>query len=102
MTLADPNVLWDIGFQLSFMATLGLILYAELLSRWFGTISSRFTTPQRSARIAGPVGKFLLFTLAAQLTTLPVMAYHFRQVSLSCARCGRSFLCNSRLRNMSN
>lgn len=83
MAIADPNVLWDIGFQLSFMATLGLILYAEPLSRWFVRLSSRFTTPQRSARIAGPVGEFLLFTFAAQLTTLPVMVYHFRQVSLS-------------------
>ena len=83
MALADPNVLWDIGFQLSFMATLGLILYAEPLNRWFVTISSRITTPQRSERLAGPVGEFLLFTLAAQLTTLPVMVYHFRQVSLS-------------------
>ncbi len=83
MALADPNVLWDIGFQLSFMATLGLILYAEPLSCWFEEFSTRFTTPQRAARLAGPVGEFLLFTLAAQLTTLPVMAYHFRQVSLS-------------------
>ncbi len=83
MALADPDVLWDIGFQLSFMATLGLILYAEPLSHWFEAFSTRFTTPQRAARLAGPVGEFLLFTLAAQLTTLPVMAYHFRQVSLS-------------------
>ncbi|MBI5082463.1 MAG: ComEC/Rec2 family competence protein, partial [Chloroflexi bacterium] len=29
MTLFNPNTLWDVGFQLSASATLGLILYAE-------------------------------------------------------------------------
>ncbi|MEJ2601096.1 MAG: ComEC/Rec2 family competence protein, partial [Anaerolineales bacterium] len=32
MALANPNILWDVGFQLSFMATLGLVLYAEPLT----------------------------------------------------------------------
>ena len=27
LVLHNPNVPWDIGFQLSFMATLGLVLY---------------------------------------------------------------------------
>ena len=29
MALFNPYVLWDVGFQLSFAATLGLLLYAE-------------------------------------------------------------------------
>ena len=29
MSAFNPQVLWDIGFQLSFSATLGLVLYAE-------------------------------------------------------------------------
>jgi len=28
MTAINPLVLWDVGFQLSFAATLGLVLYA--------------------------------------------------------------------------
>ncbi len=35
MALINPNVLWDGGFQLSFMATLGLVLYAEPFSQAF-------------------------------------------------------------------
>jgi len=31
MTLINPRILWDVGFQLSFFATLGLILYADPL-----------------------------------------------------------------------
>ena len=33
MTLANPLLLWEVGFQLSFAATLGLILYVPPLSR---------------------------------------------------------------------
>ena len=29
MTLANPNILWDVGFQISFAPTLGLMLYVE-------------------------------------------------------------------------
>jgi competence protein ComEC len=32
--------------------------------------------------VARPVGEYVLFTLAAQLVTLPVMAYHYRVISL--------------------
>ncbi len=35
MALANPNLLWDVGFQLSFMATLGLVLYATPLTEAF-------------------------------------------------------------------
>ena len=39
--------------------------------------------PSETARkIAGPVGAYVLFTLAAQLTTLPIMAYQFGRISL--------------------
>jgi competence protein ComEC len=41
MALANPHVLWDVGFQLSFMATLGLILYADPLSRGFTGLAAR-------------------------------------------------------------
>jgi competence protein ComEC len=44
MALFHPSVLWDIGFQLSFAATLGLVLYAEPLSQAFQRlIASRWS-----------------------------------------------------------
>ncbi len=83
MALADPDVLWDVGFQLSFAATLGLVLYADPLSQAFVNFASRHFSPAAVQRLAGPVGEFFLFTLAAQVTTLPIMAYHFGSLSLS-------------------
>jgi competence protein ComEC len=82
MALADPHVLWDVGFQLSFMATLGLILYADPLSRWFTGLASRRLALPTAQRLAGPAGEYFLFTLAAQLTTLALILYYFQHFSL--------------------
>lgn len=82
MTLANPLILWDAGFQLSFAATLGLILYATPLRDGLVAALSRHLDPVRAERIAGPVAELGLFTLAAQATTLPLTVYYFRRLSL--------------------
>ncbi len=82
MALFNPYVLWDVGFQLSFAATLGLVLYAEPLTNVFLRLAGRRLPPESAQKLARPVGEYLLFTFAATLTTLPVIAYHFQRVSL--------------------
>jgi competence protein ComEC len=69
MLLGAPAVLWDVGFQLSLLATAGLI--------WFGAaIEARLR--RWPAWLREPVS----LTLAAQLTTLPVVLVNFERVSL--------------------
>jgi competence protein ComEC len=70
-----------VGFQLSFAATLGLLLYAEPLQTAFVRWAKRWLTEETAERLAGPAGDFFLFTFAAQLTTTPLMVYHFGQFS---------------------
>jgi len=82
MAVINPNVLWDVGFQLSFAATLGMILYAGPFQDWFTELLSRHLPSETVRKVAGPVGAYVLFTLAAQLTTLPIMAYQFGRISL--------------------
>lgn len=82
MTAANPYTLWDVGFQLSFGATLGLVLYADPLKAAFVRTVGRWTTSERATRLAGPVGEYALFTLAAQVTTLPLTAAYFHRLSL--------------------
>jgi len=82
MALFNPFVFWDVSFQLSFAATLGLMLYATPFTEAFTRLASRVLPPQRAERLAGPVGEYFLITLAAQITTLPITIYHFRQISL--------------------
>ena len=83
MALANPNVPWDVGFQLSFAAALGLILYADPMAQAFKHGVSHFTSEKTAKRLTGPVSEYFLFTIAAQITTLPIMAYHFGQISWS-------------------
>ncbi len=88
MMLFNPQLPWDISFQLSLSATLGLVLYADPLSSWFMQFCSRFLPIETAQKITQPVSEFVLFTFAAQLTTLPVMIYHFHSFSL------KTFLAN--------
>ena len=81
MTLLNPLTLWDVGFQLSAAATLGLVLYAEPFEAAFKNLAARFAAPENAARLTAYVGEFFLLTLAAQITTLPLIAYYFKRLS---------------------
>ena len=82
MTLVNPLYLWDVGFQLSFFATLGLILYADPFSQFANKIISRYFPSSTAEKFAELFSEFVLLTLAAQVTTIPIMAYHFQRISL--------------------
>jgi competence protein ComEC len=82
MLLFNPMLLWDVGFQLSFAATLGLIVYAGPWEQAFESWLSGKVTPNQARRLTGPVSEFVLLTLAAQMTTLPLVIYHFQRLSL--------------------
>jgi competence protein ComEC len=70
MTLFQPRVLYDVGFQLSFLATLGLIIIARPLQEWC------------YVKDWLPILKEgLIITLAAELMILPLVAFYFHQVS---------------------
>ncbi len=83
MSLASPNMPWDPSFQLSFFATLGLMLYGERFEDGFTSLLEKRLPAQVARRIAGPVGEYFLLTLAAQVMTLPVILFHFQRLSIS-------------------
>lgn len=82
MALFNPYVLWDVGFQLSFAATLGLILLAKPMTDAFINLVSRRIPVETARRVSGPFGEYILFTIAASIFTLPVILYHFQRLSL--------------------
>ena len=82
MAIWNPQVLWDVGFQLSFFATLGLILYGEPFQLAAEKFLSRYFPASNAEKISLLVAEFALLTFAAQITTLPIMAYQFKQISL--------------------
>jgi competence protein ComEC len=82
MTLLNPYTLWDVGFQLSFAATVGLILYTEPLERGATRLLARITSEHQAERVVSWLSEALLVTLAAQITTLPITLFYFRRLSL--------------------
>ncbi|HID51670.1 MAG TPA: DNA internalization-related competence protein ComEC/Rec2 [Anaerolineae bacterium] len=82
MTLIRPFTLWDVGFQLSFTATLGLMLYADGLTQWTRRQLLRVADRQTVRHVMAVISEAVLITLAAQILTLPLMIGYFRQISL--------------------
>lgn len=71
LLLASPCMLFHAGFQLSYAATLGIVMLHK-------NISNLITR----CHIPGKIAEVMAATLAAQLGTLPVAVTHFNRVSL--------------------
>ncbi|WP_255603781.1 ComEC/Rec2 family competence protein [Oscillochloris sp. ZM17-4] len=76
ISAADPHTLWDLGFQLSAMATGSLFAFARPVEGWLGG-----RPPFRWPWMA-PFTEALTATLAAQVLTLPLILYAFGNLSI--------------------
>ena len=68
----DPFMLWDVGFQLSYLAVLGIVIAQKYIYNWFYFKNN----------ILNETWKLASVSLAAQLFTLPVCMYYFHQFPL--------------------
>ncbi len=72
MLMLNPLLLrWDVGFQLSFLATLGIVLTASFWEKSF----------VKKNKALG-ISEAITLSLSAQLFVLPIIAYNFQLVSL--------------------
>jgi len=72
MVFINPLIaVYDIGFQLSFLATVGLIVGAPLIAQW-----CRFPSWLQ------PIGTFFYATVATQIAVLPLILYYMGEVSV--------------------
>jgi competence protein ComEC len=60
----DPALIWDLGFQLSFLATLGLLVTVPILSKWLDWMPSA-------------IAPLFAVPIAASLWTLPIQLFSF-------------------------
>ncbi len=73
MVAQNPKILnFDIGFQLSFVATIGLIYLAPIFEKWFQKIPDFLSLRTNLAS-----------TLAAIIFTLPLLIYYFDRLSIA-------------------
>ena len=73
MLIINPKILfWDVGFQLSFAATLGIIYFMPVLNR----LCEKF--PQTLG-----IKTLILTTLSAIIATLPIILFNFGTLSFS-------------------
>lgn len=82
MTAINPYLLWDASFQLSFLATLGLVLYVEPLQKLVADGVSRLLSGETACSVVRTISDPFVVTVAAQITTTPIIAYTFRRLSL--------------------
>lgn len=72
MVFANPKILlWDAGFQLSFLSTLGLIYLSPVLTPYFKFVPEKFSLREN-----------LSTTMSAIIATLPLIMFNFHRVSL--------------------
>jgi len=69
MLLFKPQLLWEVSFQLSYTAVLGILLFYKPLRRNFYT----------SSIITSKVLDIICLTLSAQVFTFPLAIYYFHQ-----------------------
>lgn len=82
LTALNPLILWDVGFQLSFVATGGLIVLVPPLEETvFRLLQNRLQIAQ-AGLLMGLLNEMLILTLAAQISVGPLLVYHFGRLSL--------------------
>ncbi len=76
--LLNPLDLFQVGFQLSCTAVLGIVLLYRAFAQWLNLVFTRLYEQDR--RILINIIQLFLVSLAAQLATLPLTAWYFGRV----------------------
>jgi competence protein ComEC len=76
MTLNNPQTLWDIGFQLSVLATASLFAFVSGVDQWLRRL------PLLDAPAFAWATSTLSATFAVQVLILPIILYHFGNLSI--------------------
>ena len=82
LSLDSPTVLWDVGFQLSVFATLGIMTFVAPLGTRLQRALIFLLSPGPGRRVGGFLAEPLVVSLAAQIATLPLILRTFERLSL--------------------
>lgn len=86
MVFLNPRILnYDVSFQLSFFATLGLFIFVPIFTSLFNQLAEKLKNKPAQKylkRLPDFLGNTLIVTLAAQVLTLPIIAAYFHNLPL--------------------
>ena len=72
MVVVNPKILiWDAGFQLSFMATIGLVYLSSILEKYFSWLPEKLAIRENTTS-----------TLSSIIFTLPMILFSFHRLSV--------------------
>jgi competence protein ComEC len=72
LLIINPFYLWDVGFQLSYTAVVGIVMFYKRVSNWF----------YFKNLLLRKIWQLSAVSLSAQVFTLPLVVYHFHQIPL--------------------
>ncbi|PZP44094.1 MAG: hypothetical protein DI598_14900 [Pseudopedobacter saltans] len=72
LLIVSPEWIWNVGFWLSYMAVLGILLFYKPILKW----------PDFENPIVRKIWQSISVTLGAQILTLPILMYCFGKVPL--------------------
>lgn len=81
MALFNPYLLWNVSFQFSVCATLGIMMYADFFTRKADGWLQKSSVPSKEF-VLGFVKDSVIITFSAQVATLPVLTSQFGEISL--------------------
>lgn len=79
MTLVTPSAALDVGFQLSFAATAGLIVFGPWIAFGLGQL---LRSARAEAFVPGSAVQVVALSISATIATLPIVWINFERVSL--------------------
>ncbi len=82
MSFITPTVFWDVSFQLSFAAVLGLSIFVSPLQRAFNSGIKQIFPQSTAQMMSNWLTEPLIVTIAAQITTTPIILANFGRFSL--------------------
>ncbi len=81
LTLHPQQLFW-VGFQISFAAVLSIVLFTRKIEKLFQPLTQKFSNPTVRRFVAKWIFLPLAVSAAAQLGTLPLIAFYFHKISL--------------------
>lgn len=73
----NPFLILNVGLQLSYLGTVGIILFCPTILKMFKPIAIRLKSKQFEK-----IEKMIAVSLSAQITLFPVLCYHFNKIGI--------------------